>query len=99
MVSTCKCENVRCLEQLVLSEHEDKNSDHWFESSIENSDTPAQQPVGSPRHNLNESCSMTSSTATLDVCNTPKKNKQWTRNAECLVCDRNQNMEPCMEDT
>jgi hypothetical protein len=98
-VATSEREEVRNLEQSVSSEDQE-NSPDWFESSADNSDSPGR--------NLHEACcSLTARTASrndssswfdnLDVCNKLTK-KQVKKNANCSICDRTQNMEPCMSD-
>jgi hypothetical protein len=108
MVATSQCEDVRNLEQSVSSEHQGNSAD-WFESSTDNSDSPVQQSVGSPEHNMHEACcsvtasttSTTDSSAMFGNSNASNKliKKRWKRNTYCSICDRTQNMEPCMPDT
>jgi hypothetical protein len=107
MGATSECEEVRNLEQPVSPEHQGNSTD-WFESSADNSDSPVQQSIGSSGHNLHEAfCSLTTSTtSTNDSCalfshsNAYNKlmKKRWKKNADCSICDRTQNMEPCMPD-
>ncbi|PNF42892.1 hypothetical protein B7P43_G12898 [Cryptotermes secundus] len=106
MDATSECEEVRNLEQPVSSEHQGNSTD-WFESSTDNSDSPVQES-GSSGHDLHEACcSLTASTiSTDDSCamfshsNAYKKlrKKRWKETADCSICDRTQNMEPCMPD-